>query len=169
MILNAKRDGTKGILVDTGTGKRIPFAISANFEDGTYEHWVASADGRSILCADDAMKKPMRTSGKAVGKLVVVPLDQAEHLGAPAPPRVYSPIAPISQGEIKAGIDMYREVNVQVDQFRGLSRKCAESKFAEKLRKSSFLDHYIVGRSYATTDHRQRQPQTSPPGNSFLR
>jgi hypothetical protein len=169
MILHAKApEKPAGILIDSGTGKRIPFGITVDLSTGEYEHYAASPDGKSILCSDYALKRPIRLRGKAVGKLSLVPLDHAAQLGAPAPPRVYSPIAPISQGEIVEGLQMYEQVHSQVWQFRGESRRCAKSRFADKLRQSSFLDHYILGRTTRAASDHQRGPKASPPGSTGI-
>ncbi len=152
MILDARsKEKPAGVLVDLGTGLRIPFARKVDFERGTYEHLVPAPNGVDVLV--DEYGKPLVRQGRAVGRLELVPLDKAATIGAAPPPqKVYSPIEPLSADQKIDGLEQYKRVYVEVWQWRGESRKCADERFhAEFLRKNSFLDAFVIRRKVVPT------------------
>ncbi len=147
MILDARApEKPAGILIDTGTNRRIPYARTVDFDNNTYEALATAPNGIDYLC-DERMQLVI-LKGKAVGQLKLVPLDHAEQLGVKKEPeKVSSPIQPLSADIKLQGLESYKEVYFKVwNGIRGESNRCVASRFDEYLKKSDFLDTFCVRR-----------------------
>lgn len=148
MILDAKApEKPAGIVVDTGTGKRIPFVRKFDTDTGEYEAFCPTADGKDILL--DEHWKPILLKGKAIGKLVMVPMDQASLLGAEPPQKKQSPIQPLSPEQKLDGLEQYKKVFFEVWSYKGQSKRCTNDRwdnYLSTLRDNSFLDAFVIRR-----------------------
>lgn len=144
MMIDASKTKLAGVLIDTGTGKRIPFARRFDPETGEYEHFVPAPNGVDILVDDRFV--PFIRRGKAVGRLELVPLDDARLLGSDCKPKkVQGTILPLSRDEKVAGLETYKRVYVQVwSELRGEARKTVDSKWEDFLRNNDFLDEFLI-------------------------
>lgn len=119
-----------GVLVDRGTGKRIPFARWFDDETGEYEALQATADGKDILCEEDG--SPIVVRGRAVGRLELVPVAGAAPIGQRPPKRV------------DGGTEVYKKLYFDVWALRGESKRCTSVRFEEYIKKAKFLDDFMV-------------------------
>lgn len=149
MILHAKQpEKPRGVLVDKGTGRRIPFARSCNMETGEYEAFQPTADGTDII-VDAQDRKPIVVKGKAVGKLELVPLERAHQFGRKKPELVKSDIQPMTADEKREGLEQYKGVFIKVwAEARGEARKTVDHRWGEFIQKNSFLDAFVIRRSH---------------------
>lgn len=134
--------GAAGILVDLGTGRRIPFAVWFDTETGDYEAHEATADGRSMLAAEDCVTPLGTFRGRAVGQLKLVPMENAKLLGATPTPRA-------KRVEKAEGLERYKRVYFEVWQFRGEAKRTATSRWADYLLRDGFLDDLVIRRKHA--------------------
>lgn len=133
-----------GVLVDQGTGKRIPFPRKVDMETGEVEYLVPAANGVDVLI-DPYTQQPYVRKYKAVGKLVLVPMDKADKLGVPAPRKVVSEIQPMTPEEKVEGLRQYKKLYFDVwNGLRGEARKCTNERFGEYLVKNHFLDSWVL-------------------------
>lgn len=147
MILDARQpERPAGVLYDHGTGKRVPFARKVDFETGEYEAIVPSPDGQNYSCDEDGSLRIVR--GHAVGKLELVPFEQAKHLGRmPKPERWASAIEPMTADQKRDGLRQYQEVFVKVNrEVRHKTKAKVEDEWARFLRDNSFLDEFVIKR-----------------------
>jgi hypothetical protein len=143
-----KQKSLAGVVIDTGTNRRIPKVIWFDVTTGDYEQHLVAPNGHDVLM--DEWGKPIVRRGRAVGKLELVPIDQAANIGVfrRPPEKVHQAVQPLSKDEKVAGLEMYKEVYVKVNhEFRRLDRKTVESKWVEYLRKSPFLDNLCLRRN----------------------
>lgn len=126
-----KRGKPEGVVIDTGTGKRIPFVRWCDLETGEYEAIRATADGQDYALTEDARLSIIRD--KAVGKLKIVSTKEAALLGHKPKP-VVSPITPVTKEQKLEGLRQYKEMAfVPVRRWRGESRRSAEQSFERVL------------------------------------
>jgi len=113
-------------------------------ETGEYEYLQPAPNGVDVLC--DELDQPIVVKGKAKGKLELVPLDGAAQFGFRLPQRVKSPIQPMTVEQKIDGLDTYKRVYTQVWQWRGESRRCVDTRWADYLAQSDFLDCFVLKR-----------------------
>lgn len=155
MILDARApDKPAGVLIDTGTNRRIPYARRANFDTGEYEALVEGPEPDSVIVGDDDREEPVVVRGRAVGKLKLVPLEQAHAFGLEVEPRkVRQTVLPMTADQRIAGLEQYKQVYVKVwNELRRESRRCVDDRWAEYLSKSDFLDAYVLKRRIVPTN-----------------
>lgn len=144
MIVHCK-SGQAGVLIDRGTGKRIPLAIWFDNEAGEYEAFQLASNG--VDMAADVDWKPIRYKAKAVGLLELVPLGEAHIFGWKEPQLVREPkVVKLSPDQREAGLQQYREVYTKVWQWRGESRKAVDGRWEEYLTKNTFFDDLVLTR-----------------------
>ena len=143
MIVHHK-SGCKGVLVDRGTGRRIPFATWFDAETGEYEAIRATPDGRHY--AVDENENAVLYRGRAVGKLELLPLAQAHQFGWQEAVKVPSGRIRLTVDEKEAGLQQYKEVYVKVWQFRGEARRVVDDRWENYLRDNAFFDDLIITR-----------------------
>lgn len=144
--VNSKRRPA-GVLVDQGTGKRIPFPRVVDTENGYVEYLVPAANGVDVLI-DAYTQQPYVRKYKAVGKLVLLPMAQADKLGVPPPKKVESVIEPMRPEEKVEGLRQYKKLYLEVwNGFRGEAVKCVNDRFAEYLKQNSFLDAFVLAKT----------------------
>lgn len=133
-----------GVLVDLGTMKRIPFPKKWDVERGEVEYMVPAANGVDVLI-DPYTQQPYVRKYKAVGKLVLEPLDKADKMGVGAPKKVVSHIEPMTPEEKVEGLREYQRLYFQVwNGFRGEAAKCVNDRFGDWLSQNSFLDAFVL-------------------------
>jgi hypothetical protein len=132
----------KGVLWDHGAGKAIRFAISADLQSGEYEAIKVHANGRDYAC--DENYKAIRYKGRAVGRLEIYPLDRAATLGIPPAKEVETIATPLPPGAVQQGIEDYGRLYKEIRQFRGDSRRCAETAWDKYLDANPFLDSLVI-------------------------
>lgn len=137
-----------GVLIDTGTGKRIPFAVWADMETGEYEALTPAPNGVDYHC-DLETGEPLRYRGRARGRLELVSAEGARDL-APPPRKVTGVIEPMSPEQKRHGVEQYKRVYFEVWQFRGESKRVVDTRFADYLAKSNFLDAFVLRRHVPT-------------------
>jgi hypothetical protein len=137
------KSGAAGVLIDRGTGRRIPFAVWFDPETGDYEHFQPAANGVDMACDEDW--NPIRVRGRAKGKLELVPLGEAAKVGWKEPAKVRETIK-LTNEDREAGLEQYKKVYVHVWQDRGEARRIVDDRWEEYLRKSSFFDDLILKR-----------------------
>ena len=143
MLLDARQpEKPAGVLIDTGTGKRIPFARKVDYDTGDYEYLAPAPNGTDIM-VDPYTRAPVVRRGKAVGRLELVPFDKAAAIGCGPPKKVPCRIEPLTKDEKIAGLEQYKKVYIEVWQgIRGESRRCVEERFTDYLgaEAMAFLD-----------------------------
>lgn len=145
MLLDANAPARPaGVLVDHGTGKRIPYARKANLETGEYEAFVLAPNGTDILC--DENRQPIVRKGQAVGRLELVPFGDARLLGTDLQPKVSEfLVQPMGKDEKIAGLETYKRCFVQVfNELRGEARKTVDSRWEDFLKTNDFLDEFVI-------------------------
>lgn len=146
MILDARSpEKPAGVLIDTGTGKRIPFARNVNFVTGEYEYLAPAPNGVDIL-VEPYSRRPIVRKGKAVGKLELVPFQRAVSLGCAAPKRVVSVIQPMTKDEKIAGLEQYKKLFYDVWRWRGDAARSVDPRWEEYLMNTDFLDCVVLKR-----------------------
>ena len=145
MIVDARETRSPGVVIDTGTGKRIPFVRKADFETGEYEALAVAPNGVDYLADEDG--KVVVVRGRAVGKLELVPLERAKDLGR-KPVKVESPIEPMTADEKREGLDQYRRTYFDVWRWRGEADRCVHSRWEEFLQQNDFLDCFVLKRTF---------------------
>ncbi len=146
MLLQAtQKEKPAGVLIDRGTGKRIPLAFKADMDTGEWEAHVPAPNGTDIQA--DELHRPMTCKGRAVGKLELVSMEGAEHFGVKPPQLVDSPVVVITKDMKLAGLDSYKRTYFQVwNNFRGEAQKCVNDRFSDYLKKNQFLDTFCIRR-----------------------
>lgn len=149
MILEAtQKEQPAGILIDTGTNKRIPFARKANFDTGEYEAFAVAPDGESILA--DEQWKPVIIKGRAVGKLQLVPFNDAAQFGWKPPQLKQSPIQTLPADLKLDGLERYKKAYFEVwNGHRQEAKKCVADRWDNKLdtlKGLEFLDTFVLKR-----------------------
>jgi hypothetical protein len=129
------KDRPSGVLMDTGTGKRIPFAFEFDTDTGEYQAFKPSPDGNDILIDDN--RKPIIIKGKAVGEMKLVPLDGAAVVGRPArkvPDKV-------------TGYETYKKLFFDVwADVRGEAKRSVSDRWDSFLQTNDFLDCFVLRR-----------------------
>lgn len=144
MLLDARTpEKPAGILIDKGTGRRIPFARTVDFDKGTYEALQATADGKDYLCDDN---NPIVVRGRAVGELELVPIENASSLGVEPPKKVNGTILPMTADQRIEGLHQYKRIFSLVWNQRGEAMRCVNDRFEEYLRTTTFLDCFVLKR-----------------------
>lgn len=133
-----------GIVVDRGTGKRIPFVRWFDAETGEYEAFQPTADGLHYWCEEDCVT-PIVVRGRAVGRLELVPIEQAHAFGVVEPEKKQSAVQPGTIDRV-AGLEVYKKVYSEVWRWRGESRRVVADRWDEFLTKNDFLDCFILKR-----------------------
>lgn len=137
--------GTAGVVIDHGTGQRIPFVRWYDSDTGEYEAIRVASNGVDYACDDKW--KPITYRAKAVGRLELVPWNDAVKVGLiPEPKKVKD-----ERPNIREGLETYQKLFVEVWQFRGESRRVVDERFDTYLRQNNFLDHLILRRRPVTT------------------
>lgn len=150
MILDARMpEKPAGVLIDHGTGRRIPFARTVDFSTGEYTYLCPAPNGVDIL-VDPYTRRPFVRKGKAVGRLELVPFEKAAAIGCKAPEKVESNIQPMSPDERIEGMRQYQRCFMDVEKWRGNSRRVIDTKFEEFCKQSSFLDSFVIRRTVPT-------------------
>ena len=145
MMLDARTSGLHGVLYDTGTGKRIPFARRYDPDTGEYEHFLPAPNGVDVIGDDCGV--PLLRRGKARGKLVLLDDGKAAHLGVkPAPAKVVpQTVEPMTAEERIEGLEVYKRCYFQVNnEFRGEAKRNVNDKWQEYLKGTGFLDHFLL-------------------------
>lgn len=125
------RSGAAGVLIDQGTGQRIPLARWFDDETGEWEAFVPAPNG-AVRLDDDG--RPLLRRGRAKGRLVLVPVGKAKVLPAPERPA------------LAEGLAVYQRVYFDVWRFRGEAKRCVGDRWREFLAKNDFLDCFVVRR-----------------------
>ena len=152
--VNAKRLPA-GVLVDSATNKRIPFPRKVDMGTGEVEYLVPAANGVDVL-VDPYTRAPYIRKYKAVGKLVLVPMAQADKLGVPPPRKVESIVQPMTKEEKIDGMREYQTLFFKVwNEMRGEADRCVKDrwdyKVEEFVQKNHFLDSFVLkSRRYTT-------------------
>lgn len=145
-----KQGHPAGVLVDTGTMKRIPFPRKVDMATGEVEYLVPAANGVDVL-VDPYTRAPYVRKYKAVGKLVLEPYAKADKLGVPPPRKVEGEVQPMTAGEKVAGLEQYKTVYFKVwNEMRHEARRCVDGRWEDYLTKSGamdFLDQFVGIRS----------------------
>lgn len=128
-----------GVLLDHGTGKRIPFARCFDPETGTYEAFAPAPNGKDILCDDD--DKPIVIKGKSKGRLELIPLGSAAVIGYKPPERVRK-----TDIDKSAGLQIYKQAYFETWQWRGEAKRCVADRWDSFLAQNDFLDMYVLRR-----------------------
>jgi hypothetical protein len=153
MILDSrKQKDTSGVVIDTGTGKRVPKVIWFDVTTGDYECHVPAPNGHDVLM--DEFAQPIIRRGSAVGKLELIPLDQAANLGQfkVPPKKVHQTVQPLSKDEKVAGLELYKDVYITVWQdIRKVDKKTVNEKWLAYLRNTPFLDSLVLRRRSVPT------------------
>ena len=153
MILDSREQKTvPSVVIDTGTGKRIPKVVWFDSLTGEYEYLVLAPNGHDMLM--DEYGKTISRRGRAVGKLELVPIEQAANLGQfkLPPKKVHSPIQPLSKDEKIAGLECYKDVYITVWQdVKRVDRETVNQKWLDYLRKTPFLDSFVLRRRSTPT------------------
>ena len=138
MIFDSKDKNLAGVLVDRGTGQRIPFARWFDTDTGDYEAYD-TPDGRDIL--RDELGVPQTKRGRAVGKLELLTMQDAVDLRLlVTTPKIAKTI------DNAAGLEQYKRVYFDVWQWRGEARRCVNDHWSEYLAQSDFLDDLVIRR-----------------------
>jgi hypothetical protein len=128
------RQGVRGVLIDRGTGRRIPLARWYDPETGEYEAFAEGPGGTVRL---DDKGQPVIVRGRAVGRLELVPQGSAWSPPKPPAPTVTPPAE---------GLVQYQRVYFEVWNRRGEARKCIQGRWREFLQKNDFLDTFVIRR-----------------------
>lgn len=139
-----------GVVIDHGTGKRIPFVIWCDFATGDYEAHVPAANGVDVM-VDAYTRVPFVRKGKAVGKLELVPFAKAAAIGCTAPKKVVQIIQPMTKDERINGMEEYKRVFKEVWKWRGNSERVVNSQWDNFLMNSDFLDDFCLRRTVIPT------------------
>lgn len=124
--------GRAGILIDRGTGRRIPLARWFDEETGEWEAFAEAPNG-AVRC--DEQGRPILRRGRAVGRLELVPLGKAKLLPGPPP----TPAA--------EGLASYQRLYFEVWQWRGEAQRCVNGRWIDFLKQNEFLDAFVIRRS----------------------
>ena len=153
MILDSrKQKSLSGVVIDTGTGRRIPKVIWFDSTTGDYEYHVPAPNGHDVLI--DEYGAVVVRRGRAIGKLELIPLDQAANIGQfKVPPKqVHQTVQPLSKDEKIAGLECYKDVYISVWQdVKRVDRETVNQKWLDYLRKTPFLDSFVLRRRSTPT------------------
>ena len=148
-----------GVLVDLGTGKRIPFPRKVDMATGDVEYLVPAANGVDVL-VDPYTRAPYVRKYKAVGKLELVPMGRADKLGIKPPQKVESPILPMTKEEKVAGLEQYRSLYFKVwNEIRGDSSRVVDTRWEDYLKTNTFLDDFVLKRRFVSVGQGVPLPQ----------
>jgi len=143
MQLDARQpEKPAGILIDHGTGRRIPFARWFDSQTGQFEAFVMASNGVDIAC--DENYRPLVIKGKAVGRLELIPIGNAAQFGFEEPKKVIE--QPLTVEQKQEGLDQYKKLYLTVWRWRGESGRVALTRWEEFLQQNDFLDHLVIKR-----------------------
>lgn len=136
-----------GVLVDSGTGRRIPFPVWFDPDTGEYEAIKVAANGVDMACDEDYRSITYRA--RAQGQLKLLPFGQAASIGQAPPPKQVVDAAFTAERRM-AGLEQYKRVYHEVWRWRGESRRAVDDRWDDFIAQSDFLDHFVLRRRSST-------------------
>jgi hypothetical protein len=127
----------KAVIVDTGTGQRIPFVYKADFTTGEYWAWKSANEGRDYACKADCTT-PISVHGFAKGRLKAEPLDGEGKMLLPSP-------EPKKVVDVKAQVHVFKEICKKVWHDYGKeSKRCIDQRWLDLVKSDPFLDSLLL-------------------------
>ncbi len=131
------------VVVDEGTGKRVPFVTKLDTATGDYEALAPAPNGVDVL--SDGKGGVIKVVGRLQGQAKLVPVDGAAPFGYRKPEPVESLIKPLSAEAKQAGMESYQKLHRTVwHDMRGCSKRETLGKFEEYLATNGFLDDFVL-------------------------